>query len=339
MVFKASEHRSISDWVRTSCEGSPLLLGRKAFWPESRLQRLKGDRLWIKRDDELSFTLSGPKYRKFAGLSRAMKGHDHIISWGSRRSAFLLGLSQMAKEEGRSLELIFLQSSPYQDFGADVLYQNAFAAHRQHWLSRQDWHKAATLAHELGSQEGPTLVLPEGGASVHSLPGALSLGLDLTEQSLSLGLDFREIWVDSGSGFTAQALILALGTILKNPPEVHVVLCAGTEEDFRLGLSERLEEARGALSSAAWQAAAFHCHKPILGASYGSTPAAVWQKISKEHQDQGILLDPLYTAKLMLTFEAHRDTSVEAKGETLLIHSGGTLNNFGFRSGLRVYES
>ncbi|RYZ57414.1 MAG: hypothetical protein EOP07_09965 [Proteobacteria bacterium] len=337
MILRETEHKSIVGWVRESCKGSPLMLGRKGLWPESRLQKLDRPGLWIKRDDELSFTLSGPKYRKFAGLSQAMKASDHVVSWGSARSAFLLGLSQMAKEEGRSLELILLRSTPYQDFGADILYQNAFAAHSQHWLSREDWPTAAFLANRIAEGRGRTLILPEGGVSPKALAGPMSLALDLTEQSLALGLDFREIWVDSGSGFTAQALILALGTILKNPPLIHVVLCAGKDDDFRQGLALRLEEAKNELALD-WRAAPFECHKASIGASYGSTPKAVWQKIAKEHQEKGLLLDPIYTAKLMLTFEAHRAAHGESPGETLLIHSGGSLNNFGFEKGLIVYE-
>lgn len=336
MILNETERGVLADWVRKSCEGSTLLLGRKGFWPESRLQKLKAPGLWMKREDELSFTLSGPKFRKFAGLSQALKDHDHIVSWGSARSAFLLGLSQMAKEEGRSLELILLQSTPYQDFGADILYQNAFAAHSQHWLKREDWPEAAALAARLASQRERTLVLPEGGVGREALAGAMSLALDLTEQSLALGLKFREVWVDSGSGFTAQALILALGTLWKNPPLVRVVMCAGKEEDFRQGLKQRQGEAKSLLDLA-WQSAPFQCHRPITGASYGSTPTAVWQKIAAEHQQEGILLDPIYTAKLMLTFEAYQSSAAASPGETLLIHSGGLLNNFGFRTGLSVY--
>ena len=358
---------ALEQWVKQGCSGSPLLYGRSDFWPTSRWSNLSPG-LWLKREDELSFTLSGPKYRKFCGMAAAFDAHDSILAVGSARSAFLLGLAQLCRETQMPLELILLRSTPYQDFGTDVLYDIAFADLPVHWLTREQWPEAKAMALELaaarsrresddnaprGPGTGETgrspspmepalrqrslgpLVLAEGGAGPEALAGALTLPLDIAEQMTRLQIAPEEIWIDAGSGFTAQALILGLGTLLRHPPTVHVVLCAGDDQSFAQDLSLRQGEARAALGIA-WQPASYRTHRPSTARAYGATNRQVWDKVAQFHRQKGILLDPLYTAKLMLTFEAFRAAHpASTPKSTLLIHSGGGLNNFGFRDGLR----
>ncbi len=325
---------ALFQWVKSECSGSSLLFARKCPWPSSRWQSLGEADLWIKREDELSFTLSGPKFRKFCGLNRLFKNFETIIGIGSARSAFLLGLAQMCREQRKDLVLFLLRSAPYQTFGTDVLYENAFQAFPQQWYDRADWANGKQLAITWAESLGNAVVLPEGGACREALAGALSLALDLVEQMEYLAIPLRNIWIDSGSGFTAQALIWGLGTLLKKPPLVHVVLCAGNSESFGEGLRLREGEARASLAID-WQRADFRLYRPSTAASYGSTNRTVWDKIAACHQDQGILLDPLYMAKLMLTYEAQHKAHNARDGPTLILHSGGGLNNFGYLDGLR----
>lgn len=336
MVDPKTAAEKLRELIENACSTSPLLLGIKASYPSSRWQSLRPG-VWVKREDELSFTLSGPKFRKFCGLHKALEAHSRVVSWGSARSAFLLGLAQICREMGKELDLVLLQSTPYQDFGTDVLYQNAFNGCSQQWLSRDAWSSAPDRAREFANDQGDTLILPEGGACQEGLAGALSLALDLTEQFQSLAIPVEAIWIDAGSGFTAQALIWGLGTLMEKPPLLHVVLCAGNEKSFREGLSERGREAQD-LAEIVWKAAPYRCHRPVTAAAYGATNRAVWDKIAWEHQQHGLLLDPLYTAKLLLTFEAFRQEQGPQAKTSLVVHSGGALNNFGFKDGFRARQ-
>ncbi|MBC7660004.1 MAG: hypothetical protein H7249_09875 [Chitinophagaceae bacterium] len=288
--------------------------------------------LWLKREDELSFTMSGPKFRKLCGLKFAAKPFQTIVSWGSARSAFLLGLAQIAKEEGKDLELFLLKSTPWETSGTDRLYENAFAGHTVHWVDRKDWPFISSLA-----AREDALVIPEGGVGIHCLAGALTLALDICDQMTRLETEWETIWIDAGSGFTAQSLILGLGLLLRDPPHVNVVLCAGNAESFAGGLQSLEAALKNALNISAIPAP-YSCHRPPTAASYGATNQAVWSTIARYHQSMGILLDPLYTAKLMMCFEAYPENEAGSLS-TLIIHSGGGLNNFGYKSGLTVHHS
>ena len=82
-----------------------------------------------------------------------------------------------------------------------------------------------------------TFVLPEGGMTPASLPGALSLAIDVVENEREMGMAFDHIFLDAGTGFTACALLLGLG-YLKSKSCVHILLLAEGEASFH----QRLEQ-------------------------------------------------------------------------------------------------
>jgi 1-aminocyclopropane-1-carboxylate deaminase len=297
----------LADHIKAASRASPLLHGMGLEYPRSRLQKLRTSNAWLKRDDELSFLMSGPKFRKVCGLSAVLREHDFIASWGSSRSAFLLALALQAKMLGKTLDLFLLESTPWQKKGADKLYKSAFAEHRLTFIKRSEW---SNIRDSLPTN---AYWIPEGGVGDDALLGAMSLGLDLAEQFERLDLKPQKVWIDAGTGLTAKALILSLGTLLADPPEVQVVLCAGDETSFE-----------ASLRSAHLRQAPYALHRPPTARSFGTTNQTIFATIDRYLREEGVLLDPIYTSKLLLAYE-------EVKGEgDIIIHSGGLLNNFGF---------
>jgi 1-aminocyclopropane-1-carboxylate deaminase len=139
--------------------------------------------------------------------------------------------------------------------------------------------------------------------------------------------------VDAGTGLTAQALILALGC-LGRYPLCEVLLCAGTAEEFTQDLSQRRIELEQLLLTAI-KPAPFHCHLPTTAKSFGSTNQAVFQEIARTAQESGVLLDPIYSAKLFMKAREILPT-LPAAATLLLIHSGGVQSLFGFPTQLQA---
>jgi 1-aminocyclopropane-1-carboxylate deaminase len=66
-----------------------------------------------------------------------------------------------------------------------------------------------------------------------------------------------------------------------------------------------------------------------MGKSFGGTDRTIFRVINSIARNDGILTDPVYSAKLFITAkQAIQDLSID--GNILLIHSGGTLALSGF---------
>ena len=72
-------------------------------------------------------------------------------------------------------------------------------------------------------------------------------------------------------------------------------------------------------------------YSPSNAASFGSVNATVMQEIINWARSSGILLDPIYSAKLF--YEAKKQIG-KLSGNILLVHSGGQLGICGFYSEL-----
>ncbi|HYX32513.1 MAG TPA: hypothetical protein VE954_05320 [Oligoflexus sp.] len=323
-------------------QDSPLRGGRTGFWLSSRVHPLRAwsEQVWLKRDDE--FGLYGSKWRKLQGLAYAVKQEqaDTILAWGGSRSQFLLGLVQLGRELGRDVRLLVKEGSPRHRHGPDLLWPLLVPSASLEIVSRSAWPNIENLAQQraeaLTAAGRKVFVVREGGAQLEALWGALSLPLDLDQQQRESGLSFSKIWIDAGTGLTAQAMIIGLG-LLQSSALCEVLLCAGNQDSFTQDLERRRDELAAVLQRDI-PLASFRCHVPSLAKSFGSTNQAVFQEIARTAQDCGVLLDPIYSAKLFMQV---RETQPEWTPEdrVLILHSGGTASLFGFPAELQGLTS
>jgi 1-aminocyclopropane-1-carboxylate deaminase len=318
--FSQENAHELRRLIEAALEKSPYTLGLSHAWPESRWQWLAKTGVWLKREDELGFPGTGPKQRKLLSLALTLMGQSQVISAGSSRSVFLLSLSALCKNLALPLELHLIRATPWLDQGVDGLYRGLLETETIHWHAREDFPSV------LESLAQNPCFIPEGGSSVGSLAGALSLSVEILEQAGRLSLDLRSIWIDAGSGFSAQALILGLG-FMGWQGQVTVLLCAGDELSFEAGLRQRQAEAARLWPGLDFPAARWTAIRPSTARSYGSTNRQVWTELNRVLQTEGVLLDPIYNAKLFLTWKAQANESGE---RTVLIHSGGSLTSFAY---------
>jgi len=330
------------DRLLRQLQDSPLRGGRGGFWMSSRVHPLRGwsDQVWLKRDDEFGFL--GSKWRKMQGLAAAIQEQkvDTIVAWGGGRSQHLLGLVQLGRELGPELHLLVKEGSPRQPHGPDLLWPLLMASATVEVLSRSAWPNVERLARQRAddlTQAGrKVLLVREGGAQVEALWGALTLPLDIQLQQQDLGFSFSKIWVDAGSGLTAHALILGLG-LLRSQALCEVLLCAGDQASFERDLKQRREELAADLQLDI-PLAPYRCHMPTTARSFGSTNQAVFQEIARTANECGILLDPIYSAKLMMKVrESQPEWALDER--VLILHSGGTASLFGFPTELQALTS
>lgn len=321
------------DKVQRQLQHSRLRGGRAGFWLTSRIHPLSawGTKVWIKRDDELGPL--GSKWRKMQGLTAALQdcGADTLVAWGGSRSQFLQGLLSLGRELGIGTQLLVKEGSPRHPHGPDLLWPLLSGSVSITTIARSAWPQVENMAKErcerLTAQGSKVFCVKEGGAQIEALWGSLTLAWDIVQQEKELGLNFAQIWVDAGTGLTAQALILGLG-LLKRQLSCEVVLCAGTEEEFKRDLEKRRAELAAELLCDI-PLAAFRCHRPLSARSFGSTNQAVFQEIQRTAAESGILLDPIYSAKLFMSVRAAY-AEREPDEPVLILHAGGVSSLFGF---------
>ncbi len=308
----------------------------EAFNLESRIHRLRWfDRsdIWVKRDDELSFGISGTKLRKHASIIPALqkKGIEEVVVIGGAHSNNVLSTAQTLTENGIKMTP-FLLGPPPQRVGNAKMLSLFFDENEIHWIPRSEWtscHNLANRYREEKKLQGVTvMLLPEGGHHKLALPGALSLVVDILRNGRESGVVFDHLFIDSGTGMVAQSLI-AGAAALELKITLHIVVLAGSFTEFKSGLSQVIEYTEEFLHVSIPSLPNYQLYYPSVAKSFGSTNSTIFKEIRRIAREDGILTDPVYSSKLFLTA---RKMVLEKslQGNILLIHSGGAFALSGF---------
>ncbi|MBA2652645.1 MAG: 1-aminocyclopropane-1-carboxylate deaminase [Tatlockia sp.] len=292
----------------------------------SRIHKLnhfpnQGVRCYAKRDDELGCGISGSKLRKYASLVPYLlnKGIRHLIIIGGPQSNNLLAALQMAREFQFDLTAFLIKPRTEKIQGNFKLSRLFLSDQEIIWVNREDWPSVEELAKEyLSGLEVPGFIVNEGASVSEAMTGAQSIATDIVDNETAFGLKFQHIFVDAGTGFSAAALIKGL-THLNHPALIHVLLLADDSLTFKCKLMNWIGQVPTTV----------HCFYPPTAKSFGSVNQIVQKEIKRLAREEGILADPIYSAKLFYSARK-RIESEQLSGNVLIIHSGGTLTMAGF---------
>jgi 1-aminocyclopropane-1-carboxylate deaminase/D-cysteine desulfhydrase-like pyridoxal-dependent ACC family enzyme len=281
----------------------------------------QGVSCYTKRDDELSCGISGSKIRKYSSIIPFLKDNKirHLLIIAGPQSNNLLAALQVARELQLHVTAFLLQpkSSLIQgNFKLSLLFLNP---EEIVWVKREQWDEVEQLAHEyLNLLNEPGLVLNEGASIPQAMRGAMSLAYDIQLNEKQLNLEFNHIFVDAGTGFSAAALINGLYEI-KHPAKVYVLLLADSESVFEIKLKNWLDTVPNN----------YICFYPQTARSFGSVNQEIKKEIKRLAKEEGILADPIYSAKL---FHETRKYIINhsIRGNVLIVHSGGVLTMSAF---------
>jgi 1-aminocyclopropane-1-carboxylate deaminase len=285
--------------------------------------------VWVKREDESGFGISGCKKRKYASLLPYLQAQQKpVLLMGGSHSNHIVGLTQLLREEGLPFRLYLKESHAPSLRGNGLLRYLLTAEEQIRWVSSGEWAGVEILA----LSECPDhVIVPEGGTHPAALPGACTLWLDILRNEAEAGFTFDHLFIDSGTALVAGAL---LGMKQRQRPHthLHVVLTAGEERYFHQ------QYAHFQAWSQAWLGTPFpapdrlHLHQPATARAFGSVNATIRQEVKQLAQRHGLLCDPIYTAKLFYTVRQVIETQT-LEGRALIIHSGGGTGLMGFTEG------
>ncbi len=308
----------------------------ESFNLQSRIHRLRWfgrSDIWVKRDDELSFGVSGTKLRKHASIIPVLKqeGIDEVVVIGGANSNNVLSAAQTLTENGIKITPFLLGPLPHKQGNSKLL--SLFVNDEDiHWISRQQWTERETQINSYvdkrKDQGIKIFVLPEGGHHRLALPGSLSILFDILRNEKESGVIFDHIFIDSGTGMVAQSL-LAGSAVIGKKTIFHNVILADSFEDFEKGLKQVIQYTEDFLQVSIKSVPEYKLYYPVVARSFGSTNSTIFKEIKCIAREDGILTDPVYSAKLFITAK-HTIQDQSLDGNILLIHSGGALALSGF---------
>ncbi len=308
----------------------------ESFNLQSRIHRLQWfgrSDIWVKRDDELSFGVSGTKLRKHASIIPVLKQEeiDEVVVIGGANSNNVLSAAQTLTENGIKITPFLLGPPPQKQGNSRLL--SLFVDDKDiHWISRQQWTERDTqINNYVDGKKGQGIkmfVLPEGGHHRLALPGSLSILFDILRNEKESGVIFDHIFIDSGTGMVAQSL-LAGSAVIGKKAIFHNVILADSFEDFEKGLKQVIQYTEDFLQVSIKSVPEYKLYYPVVARSFGSTNSTIFKEIKCIASEDGILTDPVYSAKLFITAK-HTIQDQSLDGNILLIHSGGALALSGF---------
>ncbi len=326
------EEKELYRKVEIACR----LKSADSFNLQSRIHKLRWfnrSDIWVKRDDELSFGVSGTKLRKHASIIPVLKlrGIEEVVVIGGSNSNNVLSAAQTLTENNIKITP-FLLGPPARKEGNLKLLSLFVDDDEIHWISRDQWADIETLVNKYVENEAEQgikiFVLPEGGHHRLAVPGSLSILLDILRNEDDSGVTFDHIFIDSGTGMVAQSLLAGAAAINKKT-KFHIVVLAGSFETFECGLEQIIQYTEDFLQISIKPRPDYKLYYPAIAKSFGGTNRSIFREIKNIAKNDGILTDPVYSAKLFITAkQTIQDYSID--GNILLIHSGGALTLSGF---------
>jgi 1-aminocyclopropane-1-carboxylate deaminase/D-cysteine desulfhydrase-like pyridoxal-dependent ACC family enzyme len=126
----------------------------------------------------------------------------------------------------------------------------------------------------------------------------------------------------------AQSL-LAGAAVIEKKAIFHNVILADSFDDFEKRLKQVIQYTEDFLQVSIKSVPEYKLYYPVSARSFGSTNSTIFREIKCIAREDGILTDPVYSAKLFITAK-HTIQDQSLDGNILLIHSGGALALSGF---------
>ncbi len=289
---------------------------------------------FVKREDELGFSISGTKFRKYRTLIPFLKERccEEVVIIGGAFSNHVLSITQLLIENGIRPTLFLKGPRPLIKGGNFLFLQMLVSDSSIHWISKAEWPEALHRASEYARDKINTVVLPEGAAVFLAFLGGLTLPLDILRNEEDLKVEFDHLFLEVGTGWSAAALLLGLAYV-KRTIFCHLLLLANTEKNFRSQLELIHADFELWLGEKCPFPTHFSCESSSLAPSFGSTNTELFRFLIQTARSEGLFLDPIYSGKLF--FHAKKKFEANAlSGNALVIHSGGALTLAGFQDRL-----
>jgi L-cysteate sulfo-lyase len=300
--------------------------------PMSRLSEELGTDFWIKRDDLTGFAMGGNKVREaeFILADAIQQGSDVMLTAGTYQSNHARMISAAAKRWGLECHLFLSGEVSVPPTGNLLLDYLADAKIHAVGTLAERTPAMQVFARRLREEGRKPYVVPIGGADEIGAHGYLIGFEELNTQIQALPPKSTRIVFASSSGATyaglmvgasrarSQIEVLGIRTDL-NPDDSEEKICA-----IANSLAKRVEYLH------TFRLEDVHLNSDYVGEGFGVPTQDGIEAIKKLWSLEGILLEPVYTAKAMAAIIDLAKKSVWPNERIVFIHTGGIPATFSY---------
>lgn len=291
----------------------------------------QGPEVWVKRDDMLGLFPGGNKTRKleFLVADALAQGADTLVTCGAPQSNHCRITLAAAVKEGLQCRFVIEERVP------DSFHEDASG---NHFMFRLMGVEAITVV-PAGTAMGPAMqqvaddlakvgrkayVIPGGGSNAIGGLGYVACAQELQQQMFEQGLRFDHVIVGSGSSGTHGGLLAGfLGNripipitgigVSRDPADQEPLVWKEAQAVFDLlGIAEAVPREKVVSVGGYWQP------------KYSVPNARMVEAVQLAARTEGLLLDPVYTGKIMAgLIGLARDGCLRPGERVLFLHTGG----------------
>lgn len=302
-----------------------------------RLSRHLGRDIWIKRDDLTPLALGGNKARKleYLGADALAQGAEVLVTAGAIQSNHVRQTAALAAKLG--LGCLALLENPLTTAEGNYLTNgnrlllDLFGCKIETVANLDNADELLeTAAERLRSTGRKPYVVPIGGSNALGVLGYVRAGLELANQMHSTGEDFAALLLASGSAGTHSGMALALEYARPGNRVLGVTVSRleATQRPKVEGLLLRTADLLGVDVPTGLQ---IELWDQYFGPRYGEPNGGTLAAIRLLAEQEGVLLDPVYTGKAfagLLDGIAHG--AFPGRSPLLFLHTGGAPALFAY---------
>ncbi len=302
-----------------------------------RLSRRLGVELHVKRDDLTGLLESGNKIRKLEFLvgEALQQGADALVTGGPPDSNGCRAVAAVAARLGLRAVLAIRGRRPAADDG-NLLLGRLLGAETRYYPEVEHEPLDAimeALAAELRARGARPYVIPEGGAGELGALGYVECAVELSEQIHHGAPRFDTVVIAVGSGGSHAGLLMGK-QLAGLPGEIVGVPATAPADRVREAIVRTVAAAIQRFGFAIDVPKAIHLLDGYQGAA-GSSDEELGLLVDLA-RDEGLLLDPVYTARGFRGLVETLARDPKALGPRVcFIHTGGLFSLFPFRDRLR----
>ena len=309
----------------------PLLDGPSPLQPLPRFSAAVGGgaEVWIKREDLLPLAFGGNKLRNLEFLVAAAlaDGADTLVTSGRRWSNHCRLTAAAGAKAGLGVHLV-LSGPAVDEPGPNQRLDELLGAtiHVAATAERPDREAlVATVVDDLRRAGRRPHVIGVGGTGIVGAVGQVLAGLEVADQLAARGVVPTAVILASATGGTHAGVLAGL-RVADSVARVVGIAVAAPSRELR-PVVERLVGDLGVLTGVAVKTADIELDDADLGAGYGHRTAAADEATRLLARTEGILVDPIYTAKALAgLIRLVRSGSI--RGPVVFWHAGGTPGLF-----------
>jgi 1-aminocyclopropane-1-carboxylate deaminase len=269
-------------------------------------------RVFMKRDDLIHPFISGNKWRKLKYVLRKaeLENKKHLVTFGGAWSNHLLATACAGAKFGfKSTGIV-----RGENVSNNLLMLCKLFGMELKFTDRESYRDKKVLFSKYFSNDKDAFFIDEGGAGPEAVQGVSELVSELDRA-------YNHVFCPCGTGTTAAGIITGLAEINSNT-SFHGVPVLKNGEFLRTEIVKYLTNNIG-----------FELHSDYHFGGYAKITPELIQFIKKFSASTGILIDPVYTGKLLYAvYDLVKKDYFKAGSTILVIHTGGVFGLLGMNN-------